>query len=310
MPRITKKRRIALEAQAQNNLTVYPRNSEFKSFMRQIEVYNIYYFDYISNSNAWSQSLADEEKFCDVTLRIQQHTFKAHRIVLAASNSFLGVMMMTALRDSTLPIVDISPDTDPKLFRMILDHIYGKAINVPESSIYSLLALANCYSLPCLRDNLAEHLVSTLSLSNCCRLFALADAHNCAKLRELSLNLIYQHFATVALSETFTDLNEEQLKLLLTADDIVDCSESAIFEAVCLWLSHQESQQPTSSASASNSSNQSTEFGSLVRSMMSLVRFTLIDSYTLSNVVKPHRFMAGSEEKAMLLDAFEYHALK
>lgn len=59
------------------------------------------------------------------------------------------------MKESAQDVIELQ-DTDPILFKYILDYLYGVQIEVPSSNVISLLGLANCYSMEGLRDRLAE----------------------------------------------------------------------------------------------------------------------------------------------------------
>jgi hypothetical protein len=90
-------------------------------------------------------------------------------------------MLLSGMRESGSDVVEI--DSDPVLFRFILDYLYGVSIEVPSSLIVPLLGLCSCYSMIGMRDKLAEMLGQHLCIENCCSIFAAAG-------RETS-NLLY-----------------------------------------------------------------------------------------------------------------------
>lgn len=96
-------------------------------------------------------------------------------------------------------------------------------------------------------------------------------------------------------------------------DRIVDCDELLVFEAAISWLSRHISMDhthsPRLSSSSSSSSSQSAKHD-IAQNVLKLVRFPMINSCDLSDIVKPNPFMLKTEQLAYLLEAFEYHALK
>jgi hypothetical protein len=86
------------------------------------------------------------------------------------------------------------------------------------------------------------------------------------------------------------------LRVVLGSDDIVDCDEALLFEATARWLEHYPA----------NVGNQQDVCLSLLR----LVRFPIMDSCLLSDVIKGHPLMVGAERTNLLLEAFEHHALR
>lgn len=85
-------------------------------------------------------------------------------------------------------------------------------------------------------------------------------------------------------------------RVVLGSDDIVDCDEALLFEATARWLEHCPSERE-------NHQN-------ICLSLLRLVRFPIMDSCLLSDVIKGHPLMVGAERTNLLLEAFEHHALR
>jgi hypothetical protein len=100
------------------------------------------------------------EQLCDISFKVGNSTYEAHKIVLAASNTFLSGMIMSGMRESVQSVITIKED--PKMFKYILDYIYGVRIDFPSSDVVPLLSLANNYSMMGLRDKLGEILTHHL----------------------------------------------------------------------------------------------------------------------------------------------------
>lgn len=118
------------------------------------------------------QSLYRNQQFCDITFKLGNIEFKAHKVVIAASGNFLSGLLMSGMRESESTVITIGDA--PHLFKFILDYLYGFSMEVPSSEIVPLLGLANSYSMISLRDSLSRVLIANLSIANCCALFAAA----------------------------------------------------------------------------------------------------------------------------------------
>lgn len=84
--------------------------------------------------------------------------------------------------------------------------------------------------------------------------------------------------------------------VVLASDDIVDCDEALMFDATARWLEHLPSERNCHQ--------------SICLPLLKLVRFPLMDSCLLSDVIKGHPLMVGAERTNLLLEAFEHHALR
>jgi hypothetical protein len=95
-----------------------------------------------------------------------------HLSFLHFSFSFLGAMLTSGMKESETDIVEI--DSDPILFRFILDYLYGVSIEVPSSLIIPLLGMSSSYSMIGMRDKLSDMLGQHLCIDNCCSILAAA----------------------------------------------------------------------------------------------------------------------------------------
>ena len=98
---------------------------------------------------------------------------------------------------------------------------------------------------------------------------------------------------------TFLNYHKKSIlscRVVIGSDDIVDCDEALLFEATARWLEHCPSERE-------NHQN-------ICLSLLRLVRFPIMDSCLLSDVIKGHPLMVGAERTNLLLEAFEHHALR
>lgn len=237
------------------------------------------------------RSLYEEKKLCDVSFRVRGSIYSAHRVVLAATPTFFSPLMMSGMQESHQSIIDI--DADPHLFQAVLDYIYGKEITVSSSMLIPLLGLASCYAFSTLRDQLADSLFKGITIENCCHIFAAADKHACHDLRERTLEIIFNNFASICKTQSFFELPHHLLECVLRSDNIMDCDEALVFEAVARWIEKLPTEKQTEA-----------------QGLLNFVRFPLMDSCLLSDVIKNHPIMNGLQQKELLLEAFEHHSLR
>lgn len=105
-------------------------------------------------------------------------------------------MLTSGMKESDVEIVDI--ESDPVLFRFVLDYLYGVSVEVPSSLIVPLLGLSSSYSMIGMRDKLAEMLGQHLCIQNCCSIFAAADAYGCGQLRCQAQDILFSNFAAAS----------------------------------------------------------------------------------------------------------------
>lgn len=83
---------------------------------------------------------------CDLVFRVAGRELPVHRAVVAASNTALGAMLRSGMKESTQEEI-VLEEEDPALFELLLDFIYAKAIDVKHTNSMLLLSLACKYQV-------------------------------------------------------------------------------------------------------------------------------------------------------------------
>ena len=336
MVRIAKKRRLQLRQVLDNEATcsLELNNNELDNFFTNLK------------------TLYLNKQLCDITFKIDNTLYYAHKVALASSSNFLGGMIMSGMQESGQSIIELN-NVEKHLFKYILDYIYGVRVQLISSDVVPLLGLANSYSMIELREKLGNILYNNLSVTNCCSIFAAADAYNCETLKKHALELIFSNFALASKSTGFYELPIQLIANILNSDDILDCDESLIFDAAVRWIESFTDRfnnnnnnnnsnaininnnsriagtdttthtnipltpihNQTSSSSATATITTATAItrdmvNTYATTLLNLIRFPLMDSCLLSDVIKHHYLMNDSHRLPLLLEAFEYHALR
>lgn len=200
-------------------------------------------------------------------------------------------MVTSGMSESSRDIIPL--DVDPELFRSILNYIYGKPIEVPSTSIVALLSLCNSYCMMGLRDRLAIILSQHLSIDNCCSILLAGDCYNCEILLDVAKQLLYNNFVVISKTEGFLELPANVMEYILQSDEILDCDELMLFDVLVRWVEYQPQEREASCGD-----------------LLQCIRFPLMNSAYLSEVIKHHPLITQSIERLNLIfEAFEHHAL-
>ncbi|XP_008581994.1 PREDICTED: kelch-like protein 12 [Galeopterus variegatus] len=102
--------------------------------------------DIMTNTHAKSilnsmNSLRKSNTLCDVTLRVEQKDFPAHRIVLAACSDYFCAMFTSELSEKGKPYVDIQGLTASTM-EILLDFVYTETVHVTVENVQELLPAA------------------------------------------------------------------------------------------------------------------------------------------------------------------------
>lgn len=99
-------------------------------------------------------------------------------------------------------------------------------------SIQYALHLSTCLILLAYLLLLCFPVCCTLYLLTLQHIFCAADEYACDGLKAAALSKIVSTFPLASKTEGFALLDERQLMLILSDDNVVDCDESVVFDAV------------------------------------------------------------------------------
>uniref|UniRef100_A0A3P9KQN1 Kelch like family member 12 n=2 Tax=Oryzias latipes TaxID=8090 RepID=A0A3P9KQN1_ORYLA len=198
--------------------------------------------DIMTNSHAKSilnamNSLRKSNTLCDITLRVENTDFPAHRIVLAACSDYFCAMFTSELAEKGKSFVDIQGLTASTM-EILLDFVYTETVLVTVENVQELLPAACLLQLKGVKRACCDFLESQLDPSNCLGIRDFAETHNCLDLMQAAELFSQKHFSEVVQHEEFMLLSQTEVEKLIKCDEIQVDSEEPVFEAVLNWVKH------------------------------------------------------------------------
>lgn len=154
--------------------------------------------------------LLETREGADITIKINEETFIAHKYVLAARSpvfkaQFFGSMMESKM--ASLKIEDVRAD----VFKVLLQFIYTDMLPtevVSYEMAQHLLVAADRYWLERLRMLCEKKLCDSLDVQTVANTLVLAEQHNCLQLKDVCINFMASRNVLDAVMETdgFEDL--------------------------------------------------------------------------------------------------------
>uniref|UniRef100_A0A8C4QD25 Kelch like family member 12 n=1 Tax=Eptatretus burgeri TaxID=7764 RepID=A0A8C4QD25_EPTBU len=180
--------------------------------------------DIMTNSHAKSilnamNSLRKSNTLCDVTLRVDDEDFPAHRIVLAACSDYFCAMFTNELKEKDKPRVDLQGLTASTM-EILLDFVYTETVHVTVENVQELLPAACLLQLKGVKQACCEFLESQLDPSNCLGIREFAEAHNCLDLQQGAELFSLKFFPEVVQHEEFRLLGNNEVEKLICCDEI------------------------------------------------------------------------------------------
>ncbi|XP_034671670.1 uncharacterized protein LOC117903570 isoform X2 [Drosophila subobscura] len=137
---------------------------------------------------------------------LQVHSFKAHRVIVAARCEWFKKALMSGMQESINRKVIIT-DTSPVIFRRLLLYLYGAPIDrtVGAEQICELMLLADRYSIDDLKELCENTLYSLIDEDSVVCLLGIADRYMATALKSKCLSFLSQH-AQLTKCEIFKEL--------------------------------------------------------------------------------------------------------
>lgn len=177
-------------------------------------------------------------ELCDVVLETSsnQH-IAAHKAVLAASSPYFRSMFVSNFLESTQRKILIK-DWDCDILKVIVTYIYNVDFSLPADKVLYLTAAADFFQMDPLRHECLSFLQQKLSINNCLSIRTFAGEHNFVSLLDACTKFVYDHFDEVSGGGEFLELPCDEVKDIISKDEVRVSCEDVVFIAALKWLSH------------------------------------------------------------------------
>ncbi|XP_050827170.1 kelch-like protein 18 isoform X1 [Serinus canaria] len=181
-------------------------------------------------------------KLCDVTLKVGDHKFSAHRIVLAASIPYFHAMFTNDMMECKQDEI-VMQGMDPSALEALINFAYNGHLAIDQQNVQSLLMGASFLQLQNIKDACCTFLRERLHPKNCLGVRQFAETMMCTVLYDAANSFIHQHFVEVSMSEEFLALPFEDVLELVSRDELNVKSEEQVFEAALAWIRFEREQR-------------------------------------------------------------------
>jgi len=141
----------------------------------------------------------------DVTFKVENEEFPAHKYILTEKCKFFKHMFASGMMESYSSVIEIS-DTKASVFRAFLEFLYLGKTGLNETLAVDLLGLADKYVLDDLRTFCENYLQKVLTLENCVRIFETACSYELTSLKELILSLFQKNLKKIMERTDFDEI--------------------------------------------------------------------------------------------------------
>ncbi|XP_045082647.1 kelch-like protein 18 isoform X2 [Coregonus clupeaformis] len=188
------------------------------------------------------EEIRRQGKLCDVTLKVGDHKFSAHRIVLAASIPYFHAMFTNDMVECKQDEI-VMQGMDPSALEALINFAYNGHVAIDQQNVQSLLIGASFLQLQNVKDACCSFLQERLHPKNCLGVRQFAETMMCTTLYDAANSFVHQHFVEVSVSEEFLSLRPEEILELVGCDELNIKAEEQVFEAVLAWVRHEREER-------------------------------------------------------------------
>lgn len=169
-------------------------------------------FHSVELSSSMFQKLYEQKKsnrFCDLTLYVNNKIIKAHRNVLACSSPYFDSILKhhKVIREQ-LSVTCL----DSEIFNTILNYMYTGEITIEHTNVEELLKLADHFILTKVIEYCIEFLGTKLNLENCLFTYFLTQRFKLKHLGNIVENWIVSHIDEICKGEEIVNLSPNELQ--------------------------------------------------------------------------------------------------
>ncbi|XP_017124846.1 kelch-like protein 26 isoform X2 [Drosophila elegans] len=184
--------------------------------------------------------LRTENKLTDVTLIVEEHRFKAHRVVLAASSDYFCAMFADcAMIESRKDEINLYGIT-ARAMGSIIDYIYTSLLELNYDNIEEILAAATHVQVREVIERCTLFLGTKIEMENCLAIAGMADIYGIMDLSERAHRYICAHFEEFATTSDFKEMKVDQLRFILSSNYPIDVAEQELVRLVCSYALEQQ----------------------------------------------------------------------
>ncbi|XP_070132383.1 kelch-like protein 9 isoform X1 [Drosophila bipectinata] len=179
--------------------------------------------------------LRNEEKLTDVTLIVEDHRFKAHRVVLAASSDYFCAMFadcaMIESRQEEINLYGITA----RAMSAILDFIYTSSLDLNADNIEEILAASTHFQVREVIERCTSFLDKKIEMDSCLAIAGMADIYGQMALSRRAYRFICANFEDFAGTSDFKEMKKDQLSFILSSNYPMDITEQELVRLVCSY---------------------------------------------------------------------------
>lgn len=173
----------------------------------------------------------------------------------------------------------------------LVEYAYTGCISINENNVQSILPAASLLQMNSVRDACCKFLQTQLHASNCLGIRRFADTHSCAELQCISNRYALENFPAVMMTDEFISISFDDLKSLISSDNLNVTNEECVYQAVMRWIKYDVMNRKC-----------------FLDQLLQHIRLPLITRHFLLNCISEEPLIQTNQMgKDLLIEAMKYH---
>ncbi|KAM4626410.1 kelch-like protein 41 [Discoglossus pictus] len=181
------------------------------------------------------KELLDENKFVDCFLKAGGKSIPCHRLILAACSPYFREFFLSEESEEKKQNVELD-NVEPSVMEAILKYLYSADIDLNDSNVQDIFALASRFQIPSVFTVCVTYLQRRLSPANCLAIFRLGLLLDCPRLAITARDYVCDRFQQICKEDDFLQLAPHELIAVISSDSLNTEKEEAVFESVMKWV--------------------------------------------------------------------------
>lgn len=222
---------------------------------------------------------------CNIKLKVNKETFRAHKDVLTEASDYFSAMFGHNMKEREQDAIELH-GISPKGFTAMMDYFYHGHVSIDTANIDDVLEAARFFHIEWLIHVCCDFLVRHLCIENYDSVIELADKYYLGDLKTEIFEFVSFNLMMLAEKSKFVQLSYDLLYEILSQDHFIDAPETYIYKTVMKWLKHDPKRSDKQV------------------SLLKLIRLPLVDLAELEST--PEEIQTHDELKDLFEEAKEY----
>uniref|UniRef100_H2YQY1 BTB domain-containing protein n=1 Tax=Ciona savignyi TaxID=51511 RepID=H2YQY1_CIOSA len=238
------------------------------------------------------REMAQEARFTDVIIDVGGHSFRCHRIILAASSNYFRAMFCASYREKDQPSVSIKGVT-AEVMKILIRYAYTSYLEITEDNAQTVLEAASLLQFTRVMEACANYFATELSIENAPGFMELAQRHNLRHLFVIATLKCVTHFGELITRSDYLIVSAQILESIVSRDDLNIAVEEEVYEVVISWCQH----------------DPATRKKELPRLLQHVKLPLILPNYFIRNVETNELIRCNEELHDMMMEARKYHLM-